>query len=291
MTEAVEEEFETHRRQMLGLAYRMTGSLSDAEDIVQDAYVRWQGVDQSTVRQPRAFLSTMVTRRCLDAWKSAKTRRETYVGPWLPEPVIGEQALGADGATDLAEDVSMALMLALERLSPVERAAFILHDVFDSSYTDVAQMLERNEASCRQLVARARARVRSQRLRFQPTRDQHERVLRAFVAAITTGDVKALRETLVEDAVLHTDGGGRVLAALRPIGGRDKVARFLIGVTRRFPPAPSARFVACEINGTPGFVIEDQGRVVQSMAFDLRGDRLEAIYVVRNPEKLTGKRR
>ena len=281
-----EDSFEKHRRYLLSVAYRMMGSVADAEDVVQEAFIRWRSVDRTSVRNPKAFLSMTVSRLCLDALQSARARRETYVGPWLPEPVLGEGALRVDDASELAQDISMALMMALERLSPPERVAFLLHDVFDASYADVAAALERSEAACRQLVSRARAHVQAARPRYTPSRDEAERVVRAFGAAVLTGDIEALQAVLSENAVLYPDGGGRVLPALRPIFGRDRVVRFLLGVTKKFPLGESARFSEEMINGVPGFYVEEEGRPVQTMAFDIRDGRIACVYVVRNPDKL-----
>lgn len=278
--------FEAHRGHLMALAYRMTGSVADAEDIVQEAYLRWERAEQDSVRQPRAFLSKTVTRLCLDSLKSARVRRETYVGPWLPEPVLGEGAMAVDDATELAQDISMALMMALERLSPSERAAFLLHDVFDSSYEEVAATLGRSEAACRQLTSRARAHVQAGRPRYSPSDDEYQRVVRAFGAAILSGDVDALQRVLADDAVLYPDGGGRVLSALRPIYGSDRISRFLFGVLKKFPLGGSAQVLEETINGAPGFYIEEEGRPVQTIAFDIRDGRIAAVYVVRNPDKL-----
>jgi RNA polymerase sigma-70 factor (ECF subfamily) len=284
---ATDDVFEQERPRLMALAYRMTGSLAEAEDVVQDAFLRWQQADRDAVRRPDAFLSKTVTRLCLDFLKSARARRETYVGPWLPEPVIGDRKLAADHATELAEDISTALMLALERLSPSERAAFLLHDVFDTGYEEVASTLGRSEPACRQLVSRARAHVRSTHPRYTPSPEEHVRVLRAFGAAVLSGDVDALMQVLSEDAVLYADGGGRVVSALRPIHGDHRVARFLLGVLRKFPLGESVKVDEQVINGAPGFLIEEGGRAVQTMAFDLRDGRIAAVYVVRNPDKLT----
>jgi RNA polymerase sigma-70 factor (ECF subfamily) len=278
--------FEVHRDHLMALAYRMTGSVADAEDIVQEAYIRWEAADREAVREPRAFLSKIVTRLCLDTLKSARARRESYVGPWLPEPVLGQGAMAIDDATELAQDISMALMMALERLSPLERAAFLLHDVFDSSYAEVAAALGRSEAACRQLISRARDHVQAARPRYVPSMEEHTRLVRAFGAAILTGDIDGLRKVLASDAVLYPDGGGRVLSALRPIHGSDRVARFLFGVLKKFPLGTSARVLEETVNGAPGFYIEEDGHPVQTISFGIRDGRITEVYIVRNPDKL-----
>lgn len=278
--------FEQQRAYLRGLAYRMTGSLADAEDVVQEAYLRWNGADTGSVREPRAFLATLVTRLCLDQLKSARSRRETYVGPWLPEPVLDTQELTAEAMTELAEDVSVALMLALERLSPVERAAFLLHDVFGYDHPEIAQMLGKSAAACRKLAERARVHVRASRVRTQPTEEECSRVLDAFLLAVTRGDATVLGDVLVADAVLYSDGGGRVPAATNPIFGRDRILRFLLGVAAKAPRACTSMKLA-KLNGMPGLLLFYEGKLVQATAFELSAGGVTAIYSVRNPDKLT----
>lgn len=278
--------FEQQRSYLRGLAYRMTGSLADAEDVVQEAYLRWNGADTESVREPRAFLATLVTRLCLDQLKSARARRETYVGPWLPEPVLDTQALTADAMTELAQDVSVALMLALERLSPVERAAFLLHDVFGYDHPEIAEMLGKSPAACRKLAERARVHVRASRIRTQPTEEECSRVIDAFLHAVTRGDATVLGEVLVADAVLYSDGGGRVPAATNPIHGRDRILRFVLGVAAKACPVSMSVKLA-KLNGMPGLLLFHEGKLVQATAFELDAEGVTAIYSVRNPDKLT----
>jgi len=285
--------FEPHRRHLRALAYRMLGSLAEAEDAVQDAYLRWHAVDRDAVIDPRAFLTTATTRICLDALRSARARREEYVGPWLPEPVVDTEALAPDAQTELAEDLSIALLLALDRLSPLERAAFLLHDVFDCSFSEVAQALDRSEAACRQLAARARTHVREARPRDESVaRDRgdeamtkHGELVSAFVDASRSGDVDALMSMLAEDAHLVTDGGGKVQAALNVIDGADRVARFIIGVsTKGLAEVTTMRFGP--VNGLPGLIAYSTDGSVQTVAFEIEDDRIRTIYSVRNPDKL-----
>lgn len=278
--------FEQQRSYLRGLAYRMTGSLADAEDVVQEAYLRWNGADTESVREPRAFLATLVTRLCLDQLKSARARRETYVGPWLPEPVLDTQELTADAMTELAQDVSVALMLALERLSPVERAAFLLHDVFGYDHPEIAEMLGKSPAACRKLAERARVHVRASRIRTQPTEAECSRVIDAFLHAVTRGDATVLGEVLVADAVLYSDGGGRVPAATNPIHGRDRILRFVLGVAAKACPTSMSVKLA-KLNGMPGLLLFHEGKLVQATAFELDAEGVTAIYSVRNPDKLT----
>jgi RNA polymerase sigma-70 factor, ECF subfamily len=285
--------FEPHRRRLLGLAYRMLGSMAEAEDAVQDAYLRWHDADRASVEDPKAFLMTTTTRICLDVLKSARTRREAYVGPWLPDPVTDTAALAPDEQIELAEDLSVALLLAIDRLSPLERAAFLLHDVFDYSFSQVADALGRNEAACRQLASRARTRVRDARpqgvmpaQRASSSIDpKHAELVSAFMTASRSGDIATLTRLLTSDARLVTDGGGKVPAALNVIEGADHVAGFLAGVVRKgWTDEMSVRFET--INGLPGLIISGPFGLVQTTAFEMEDGLVKAIYVVRNPDKL-----
>lgn len=277
--------FEAHRRFLLSLAYRMLGSLAEAEDAVQDCYLRWHQADHADVANPRAFLAKTVTRLCLDRLKSARARRETYVGPWLPEPVLEADALSAETTSEYADDLSVGLMLALERLSPLERAAFLLHDVFDVDFAEVARLIGRNEAACRQLATRARTHVREARPRFPVAAEAGAGIAAVFATALQSGDVGGLARLLAEGAVLHTDGGGVKKAALNVIAGRDRVARFFGGVARKFPE-PAVEWQITPINGLPGIVVRFRDGTVQTMALEIVGKEIAAVYVVRNPEKL-----
>jgi RNA polymerase sigma-70 factor, ECF subfamily len=285
--------FEPHRRRLLGLAYRMLGSMAEAEDAVQEAYLRWHDVDRDHIAEPRAFLLTTTTRICLDVLKSARARREEYVGPWLPEPVTDTAALAPDAQTELAEDLSVALLLALDRLSPLERAAFLLHDVFDYSFTQVADTLGRNEAACRQLASRARARVREARpvapVGARAARSgvdpRHAALVAAFVDASRTGDLAGLQRLLASDVRLVADSGGKVAAALNVLEGADRVAAFLVGVVRKGWTADQTGHIDA-INGMPGLIITGPSGLVQTTAFEFEGDVIKAIYSVRNPDKL-----
>jgi RNA polymerase sigma-70 factor (ECF subfamily) len=272
-----------YRGRLLGLAYRMLGSRSDAEDVVQDAYLRFAGAQD--VHNPEAFLVTVVTRLCLDRLKSAKTQREIYVGPWLPEPVFDAEGLSPDAATELADDLSFALLLALDRLSPLERAAFLLHDVFDMQFSEVARMIDRTEAACRQLATRARRAVRDTRPAPSATPDSHARLLNAFSEAVASGDVSRLAGLLREDAIALTDGGGRKSAALNPIKGADKIARFFISLAGK-NSSRDIRIEPMTINGAVGALLYMDGEVDHSLSLAIDGDRIAAIYIVRNPDKL-----
>jgi RNA polymerase sigma-70 factor (ECF subfamily) len=272
-----------HRGRLLGLAYRMLGSRSDAEDVVQDAYLRFAGAQD--VHNAEAFLVTVVTRLCLDRLKSARAQREVYVGPWLPEPVFDAEGLSADTATELADDLSFALLLALDRLSPLERAAFLLHDVFDTPFSEIAAMLDRTEASCRQLASRARRAVRDEHPPPATTPDSHARLLQAFGEAVASGNVARLAELLRADAVALTDGGGRKTAALNPIVGADKIARFFIGLAAK-NAGHDIRIEPAMINGAFGALLYLDGELDHTMSMAISGEKIAAIYIVRNPDKL-----
>lgn len=283
--------FEPHRRRLLGLAYRMLGSMAEAEDAVQDAYLRWHATDRAAVEQPQAFLGRTVTRLCLDQLKSARVQREEYIGPWLPEPLLEDMAQSAGSASEYADDLSVALLLTLERLSPLERAAFLMHDVFDLDYPEVARTLRRSEEACRQLAARARAQLRRERPRFKPSAEESTRLTQAFVMALGSGDIEGLKQVLAADAVFYSDGGGKVPAALKPILGAERIARFLTGLVRK--PKIARRLVSgplslklAPVNGMPGVLLYMGGRLAQTYALELRDGRIQTVYVTRNPEKL-----
>lgn len=280
-----EDPFGASRKRLLGLAYRMLGSRAEAEDVLQDAWLRFNAA--RPVGNREALLTTIVTRLCLDRLKSAAARRESYVGPWLPEPIVDTQALAPDAATELADDLSFALLLTLERLSPGERAAFLLHDVFDMPFTEVAAVLDRNEAACRQLASRARRAVQRARPASRPSDEAHSRLLVAFGMALASGDVDALARLLHEDAVLMADGGGKVMTARNPIRGADRIARFFVGISRKFGRRmPILRSELSAINGSVAVVIWYAENIGQVMTIDSDGERITAIYVVSNPEKL-----
>lgn len=278
-------DFEAHRRALTGLAYRMLGSRAEAEDVVQDAYLRWHAVDRAAVGEPRRYLATVVSRLCLDRMKSARARREFYVGQWLPEPVVDE-AFDDGAAGDLARDITVALMLVLERLSPLERASFLLHDVFGLDFAEVSRALDRSEAACRQLGARAREHIAAGRPRFPASSEDGRRLASAFHQAAISGDARALARMLAHDVVLYSDGGGKRIAALNPIRGRDKVLRFLDGVSRKNAGLAALEVRDAAINGLPGFVLRDGDGAIDTIAFESHDRHVTAIYIMRNPDKL-----
>jgi RNA polymerase sigma-70 factor, ECF subfamily len=269
--------FDPLRPKLMRIAYRMLGSVADAEDMVQEAFIRWMGTERREVREPEAFLRRTVTRLCLDQLKSARRQRETYLGPWLPDPVLEEEA---------ADDVTLPLMLALERLSPLERAAFLLHDVFGLEFEEVAATIGRDPAACRQLAARARSHVRETRPRFQVDRQRGLELAEAFFTASRSGDMKALSSMLAADVSVHSDGGGKRPAAMRPIIGYEAVMRVSRSLAELFRKAPSQLVRTGFVNGLPGFITREADGELQTTALDIEDGKITAIYVVRNPDKL-----
>lgn len=267
--------FDPLRPKLMRVAYRMLGSVADAEDIVQEAFIRWMKADRSGVREPEAFLRRTVTRLCLDQLKSARRQRETYVGPWLPDPVVDEE-----------EDVTLPLMLALERLSPLERAAFLLHDVFGLGFEEVAATIQRDPAACRQLAARARTHVREARPRFQIEKQRGLELAEAFFAASRNGDMHTLRTMLAADVSVHADGGGKRSAAMERIVGFDAVMKLQEDLAAHFRDHGSKLVRANFINGLPGFITLEADGELQTTALEIEDGLITAIYVVRNPDKL-----
>lgn len=275
--------FERHRGRLLGLAYRMLGSRADAEDMVQEAYLRWDGAAQSEIRTPEAWLVTTVTRLCIDRLRQLRTERETYVGTWLPEPLVAEAEPAADAAAELASDLSVAFLALLERLAPEERAAFLLHDVFDTDYRDVAKALGKSEVACRQIVSRARSRVRSGRPRMRVSHAAQQRLLETFVQAMQARDRDALLALFAEEAAWTSDGGGKTKAALKVVRGRDRVVRFVLGISRYFT---DAEFAFVVVNDEPGVIVRKAGRPYVIWSIQSDGERILDFYSILNPDKL-----
>jgi RNA polymerase sigma-70 factor (ECF subfamily) len=273
--------FEEHRPLLFAIAYRMLGTVAEAEDVVQDAYLRWRTA--AGVRDPRAYLATAVTRLSVDRLRSAQRRRETYVGPWLPEPLLGA-APDAWESVELRESLSLAFLTLLEALAPPERAALLLREVFAYPYDEIAGMLARTEASVRQLVHRAKRRLGSGARRAVPSEEEHREVLRLFLRACSEGDVAGLATMLAEDAVAYTDGGGETPAARRPVRGAARVARFLVNLTRKVTDGTTVDVV--RVNGAPGIVLRDRDALATVLALDVRAGAVAGVYVVAAPSKL-----
>ncbi len=279
------EAFEAERPRLTAIAYRMLGSSADAEDVVQEAYLRWRDRADRDVSSTASYLTTVVVRLCIDELRSARSRRETYVGPWLPEPLlVDDNEPGV--AAELADSLSLAFLVLLEELAPVERAAFLLHDVFDYEYGEIAGMLGRGEPACRQLVSRARRRVGERRHRFDADERAGRELAKRFLAACAEGDLDGLMSLVSEDVVLWTDGGGKVKAARRPIHGASKVARFLIAIAKDIPPG--VEFQEAVINGEPGYLFVEDGVVTTTVSFDIADGQIVGVTSVLNPDKLLG---
>jgi RNA polymerase sigma-70 factor, ECF subfamily len=283
--EAAAETFERHRSLLFSIAYRMLGSLMEAEDVVQEAFLRWQGASGGEIHAPKSYLSAVVTRLSIDRLRSAKARREEYVGPWLPEPIATGEGSEVAGTVVLDETLSMAFLVLLESLTPVERAVFLLREVFDYDYAEIASLVGKSEDNCRQISRRARQSVAARRPRFESSPEQEERLMDSFLEACMSGDMESLLALLSEDSTLWSDGGGKTRAALRPIYGADRVARFFSGILRKAPSGLVVR--RASINGRPGFVGYFEDGSPQSVTtFDVAEGTIRAIRIVVNPEKL-----
>jgi RNA polymerase sigma-70 factor (ECF subfamily) len=279
--------FEQLRRRLFSVAYRMTGTRADAEDIVQEAYLRWHRADPGEVRSPEAWLVSAVTRLAIDRLRKASAERAAYTGPWLPEPLFGSPPRSPEEQLELASDLSMAFMVLLERLAPAERAAFLLHDVFDCDYPEIARVLRKSEAACRQVVHRARERVRRDRRRFQAGEEDRRRLIEKFMEASKAGDEATLLSLFAEDATLTSDGGGVVPAARKVIVGRRRIARLFIVVARKLGGRLTQSVI--QINGEPGLMTYIDGAPFSATSFETDGRSILALYSVLNPEKLKGR--
>jgi RNA polymerase sigma-70 factor (TIGR02957 family) len=289
--------FDEHRDLLISIAYRVLGSVTDAEDTVQEAWLRWSKVDPAEISNPRAFLVRVTTRLAIDRLRRAKARRESYVGPWLPEPILTDTDVAEDVA--LAESVSMAMLVVLETLSPLERAVFVLREAFGMPYTEIGEVIGRKEEAVRQLARRARDHVQERRTRFEADQTEQHRVTEHFLEAASSGDLEALMGVLAPGVTLVADGGGRALAPRRPVRGAEKVARFLLAVateekSARFlesigaEPVADLRVYPAQVNGGPGVVITSQGRPVSALLLDVADGAVQTIHLVANPEKLAG---
>lgn len=277
--------FEAHRGLLFGIAYRMLGSVTDAQDVVQESYLRWQQAADETIRSPRAWLTTVVTRLCINQLQQARARRETYVGPWLPEPLVDEPTGDPAAAAQLADSLSLAFLALLETLSPTERAVFILREGFDCEFSDIARMVEKSEANCRQILARARKRIGERRPRYEVSRPEADKLVASFVTAVRDGDLETLIASMSDDVVLVLDAGGKPGALLRPIHGAAPIARVLINVLRKLGSAASDVRPAT-INGLPGFVRFREGRAQGVLAFGVAAGRIQALFSITNRDKL-----
>lgn len=278
------ETFNSHRPLLFGIAYRMLGRVSEAEDIVQEVWLRWRQQDAFAIRSAKAWLVSATTRLCIDQLRSARRQREDYYGVWLPEPLMPTSDGDPASEAELADSLTMAFMLLLESLGPVERAVFLLREVFGHDYEDVAAIVGKSEANCRQIVSRAKAQLEAAPRHAAPPTEQARRLVEAFLAATASGEVKNVLALLAEDSAAYSDGGGRVRAAGRPILGADHVSRFFVGIWPRF--ALSMEHRPTTINGHPGLVMSKGGQIHYAFSFEIVADRIRAIYLICNPDKL-----
>lgn len=284
----MDDTFETYRPLLFAIAYRMLGSVMEAEDMVQEAYLRYQAVTPADIQSPKAFLSTIITRLCLDHLKSARVQRETYIGPWLPEPVLtaeDHRVLGSPAARASAQDsISMAFLVLLESLTPAERAVFLLREVFDYEYSEIARIVDREETACRQLFSRAKKHITAHKPRFETSPEKHDQLLREFKQVVEVGEMTGLVNLLAEDVVWWSDGGGKANAARRPLHGREAVTRFITGLVRLRPA--DTTYTIIEVNGQAGILVRVDGQVYGVFTVETDDQHIIAVRAITNPDKL-----
>lgn len=279
------EEFQKYRPLLFSIAYRMLGSAVEAEDIVQEAYLRYSAAPRSEIRSLKSYLTTTTARLCIDHLKSARVEREQYIGPWLPEPVLTDSEITTPlDATERLESVSIAFLMLLECLSPQERAVFLLHEVFDYDYEEISEIIDKSAANCRQILHRAKEQISQGRPRFEPSRETHKQLTESFFAAVQSGDLNMLTNILAEDAVIRSDGGGKVRAALRPIVGRDAVVRFIFGLLKKAPE--DFRITFAEVNGRPALLSWLGERLFDVVDFEIADGKIKELHFILNPDKL-----
>ena len=276
--------FEKHRPQLFRLAYGMLGRVAQAEDAVQETFFQWQKQDTTQIQSPRAWLSKVLSRRCLDEIKSARNRREQYVGLDLPEPLFAEGSASPEEALELAESLSMALLIVLDRLNPVQRAVFLLREVFDYDYAAISSIIDRSESNCRKIAQRARSLVRESRPKFDRNTAGQRQLVHRFAEAVKDRDMKGIVNLLADEAIMYSDGGGKVAAARKPVLGPEKIAKFLIGVQKG--AIQDYRIEFRKVNGEPGMVFRVEGQVNNVWSFHIEDGKIRSIYVVLNPDKL-----
>jgi RNA polymerase sigma-70 factor, ECF subfamily len=283
------ESFETYRSYLFAIAYRMLGSAMDAEDMVQETYLRYSTTPPETISSLKAFLTTIISRLCVDQLQLARRKREQYLGPWLPEPLLTAEALAAvspEERVDREESISLAFLLLLEQLQPIERAVFLLREVFEYDYAEIATFLGKSEVACRQWFSRAKKHLGEHRPRFPASPDTQKQLLTGFLQAVQGGEMTPLMEMLAEEVTMWTDGGGKVKgAATRPITGREAVARFSLAASKRFLPE-GARVELAQVNGQPGLIIRVADRAYRVMTIEVEAQRIRTIRIMANPEKL-----
>ncbi|MCU1249621.1 MAG: polymerase sigma-70 factor [Edaphobacter sp.] len=278
--------FDQYRSLLFSIAYRMLGSVADAEDMLQETFIRWQQSADEKIESPRAFLVTIISRLCINHLQSARVRREEYVGEWLPEPIVTDPTSDPFAIIKVDESLSIAFLVLLERLTPIERAVFLLREVFEYEYSEIANIVGQSEVNCRQILRRARQHVSTMRPRFEVPEPKRTDLLERFLTAVGTGEMTGLIELLSKDVVLHSDGGGKGLAVPNEVRGADKVARGILGSLKRLVPATLVRKMV-RINGAPGLVNYLDGKPHSVLTLDVQNGRIQNIYIVTNPEKLS----
>jgi len=285
------ESFETYRSYLFSIAYRMLGSAMDAEDMVQETYLRYQTTPPETIHSLKAYLTTILTRLCMDQLQLARRKRELYVGPWLPEPIrtaTPSEAAAPEEHVETEESISLAFLVLLEQLQPFERAVFLLREVSEYESAEIATMLDKSEAACRRSFSRAKLHLRAHRPRFGASAETHRQLLSGYFQAIETGEMTPLMNLLSENVTLWADGGGKVKgAATRPLTGREAVARFSVGARQRFVPPAGFQVEMAEVNGEPALVIRVGAQAVFVLSIEVEQGRIQAIRIIANPEKLT----
>jgi RNA polymerase sigma-70 factor, ECF subfamily len=278
--------FDQYRSLLFSIAYRMLGSVADAEDLLQETFIRWQQSNEEEIRSPRAFLVTIISRLCINHLQTARVQREEYVGQWLPEPIVTDPGSDPFGIIKIDESLSMAFLVLLERLTPIERAVFLLREVFEYDYAELARLLDHSESNCRQILRRARHHVSAMRPRFAVSERKKSALFERFLSAIRTGEMEGLIKLLANDVVLHSDGGGKAIAVPNAVHGSDKVARGILRSLTKLVPKTLVRRLTL-INGEPGLINYLDGRAHSVLTIDVTEDHIQAIYIVTNPEKLS----
>jgi RNA polymerase sigma-70 factor (ECF subfamily) len=280
-------EFEKYRKLLFSIAYRMLGSVMEAEDMVQETYYKWEKVSGKDLNSPKSFLTTIITNLCIDQLRSAKKKKETYVGTWLPEPIISDK--NEDNVEDIVEisdSLSTAFLILLESLTPIERAVYLLHDIFGYEFNDISKFLNKKEDNCRQIAKRARGRIKGKERRFNASNKEIEKIFNSFVEASAKGNIETLMSLLEDDIVLYSDSGGKIRAARKPIFGKMNVARFIVGIHTKF--GTDRKYVKCFINGLPGLKVYMDNKLFGTLSFHYDGNKIKNIFVILNPEKLRG---
>jgi len=276
--------FESYRPVLFRLAYGMLGRITPAEDAVQEAFFRWQKQDIEQINSPQAFLSTIVSRICLDEIKSARNQKEQYIGPSLPEPFLVAESETPEEKMELAESLSMALLFVLEQLNPVQRAVFILREVFDYDYASIAEIINKSESHCRKIAQRARESVQEKKPRFEKNTTKQRELVKTFTKAMQDGELAEIERMLAEEAIIYSDGGGKVAAARKPVAGAAKIAKFLTGLRKRVSQTLHVEFA--DVNGEPGIILYLDKQLNSVWSFHIEDDKIQSIYAVLNPEKL-----